>query len=151
MLPHLRDTLSVRSLRARDGVAAGRSSAGGVADTGDRRHGGAVSVSELVGSLPADTRVVALAPAALQALARLAATLPADPRARECARRLAEALGRAGDAPSSLGAGGATIPAAVLEHLMRLRVLGPHMRASPRWAALMRHIDAALQSPVPVG
>ena len=160
LLPHLRDTLSLTGLASASGSASSSTSTSA---------GCSASAESRV-----DTRRAELHPAVLSALARLVATLPPDPRVASCTREIGAALntclekaaskvdadadadvesqsdaGSGSDAESSEAGvevdDGASVPVAVLEHLMRLRVLGPHLRASPRWSPLMRHVDEALE------
>ena len=82
--------------------------------------------------------------AAVKLLARLAATLPPDePRAKQCHTALEAAQGVPGGE-----AGTVKLSIAVLRQLSNFRVLGPHLRASPRFGPLQRCVDAAIASSV---
>ena len=95
----------------------------------------------------ADSRALVEAPraslpmAAARQLLSLAVTLPDDePRARQCRETLLAAKAEA----ESAGALDVQVPIGVLRVLCQFRVLGPHLRATSRWAALQRWVDAVL-------
>ena len=111
----------------------------------------------------------------MRLLLRLALTLPADePRAKRCLEQLTlailaadeaaavaegeaaakgatagESAGEAACAATGEAARGAAcigVPLSVLRALCGFRVLGPHLRATSRFASLQRCVDAALHA-----
>ena len=121
LLPHIeQQRLTIAALRRLDGRSLAPAPAAEVADE--------------MGTLPLQAACL---------LARLAAKLPADePRVKQCHQALAEAL-QAADAEDQQG-GTISLPLAVLRVLGSFRVIGPHLRASPRFGPLQQCIDAAL-------
>ena len=108
-------------------------------------HGGAEERA------PSDEACCAMPLAAAHLLQRLAATLPpGEPRARQCLEALARAV-RSDDeahanASAAASATSAMVPISVLRVLCSFRVVGPHLRASPRFGPLQRLVDGALAS-----